>query len=174
MCFENQQSLLDNSVKVATLIIALVNLFLLIKFTVDKNEKDDKFKERERKIQWLKTLILDNNLLYFYDFFDALEVNLDKLKEVGLNDEDKAKIEDSISNNFIKLRRKFSDTLNAIDQKLYKSIIDLSDDLQEKLVDSIFDKGVNLEHEPKYEELILSRLTVAKTNMLKVLFEYKG
>ena len=174
MCSVSQTSILDNLVKISTLIIAIVNVFLLVKFTIDKNEKEDVVIEHDRKIQWLKTLILDHNLNHFYLFFENLENNLNALKTSCLSEDDKAKIEKQVQSDFIRLRRKFTDTLNAIDTNLYYSIINLSDNLQEEIIQTIFDKGINLAFEPKFDELILSKLTNSQTNMLKIMFQYRG
>lgn len=165
---------LDIGFKCATICIALFNAFFAVKIFWLKTEKDDNEKERDRKIQLLKTLILDHNLKYYYSIFDEIDTELDKLKQDGLSDAQKGEIDSNIGSLFIKLRRKFYDSLLAIDKQLYETIKGHADELQTHLTNNIFDQGINLSHMPKFDELISEKVTVTKTEITRILFGYRG
>ena len=166
--------MLDIIFKSATAIIALANLFFVIKFFNFKNKKEDIDKEKDRRIQWLKTLVLDHNLNSFYSFFDSVELELDNLKSNNLSIVDKKIIDEKIGDEFIKLRRKFTDSLIAVDEIFYKKVLSVTDNFQSYLTNTIFDNGINLTHQPKFEEFILEKITIAKTDIIKLLFRYRG
>jgi hypothetical protein len=165
---------LDIAFKSATICIALFNAYFAIKIFKDKNKKDDTEKERDRKIQLLKTLVLDHSFKNFYTIFDEIEDELLKLKQPNLTDPDKQTIDSNIQDLFIKLRRKFYDSLLAIEEPLYNNIENKCDELQSHFSLTIFDQGVNLSHTPKYDDLINEKLIDAKTEIIKTLFSYRG
>lgn len=165
---------LDILSKVATVLIAALNLFFAIKFFQFKTKKDDADKENDRRIQWLKSLILDHNLKHFYEFFEMLDIELYKLKQNGLSDENKKEIDSKIAEQFIFLRRKFIDILLAVDSELYEFFITSSDDLQDHFTNAIFDQGINLAHQSKFDEVISEKLMKTKTEFIKKLFNYRG
>ena len=158
MCKYQFMQLLDIFFKTATIIIAIANLFFVVKFFNLKNKKEDADKEKDRRINWLKTLVLDHSLDSFYSFFDSLETELNKLKEQNLTIDDKKHVDDKLGDEFILLRRNFTDTLIAVDENLYKNVLNISDKLQTHLTETIFDNGINLAHPPKYQELVLEKL----------------
>ena len=174
-CFQIDYSkLLDVFFKAAMFILAIINLIYAVVIFKAKTKKDDADKERDRKISYLKTLILDHNLKHFYTFFDAIEIKLTPLKTSALNDEQKRVIHETLSEHFIELRRKFIDSLLAIDRDLYNSILLKTDELQTHLSMTMFDPGINLSHRPKFDEVITENLTTTKTEILKVIFAYRG
>lgn len=166
--------LLDIISKTATAIIAFANLIFVIKFFKLKTRKDDSDKEKDRRLQWLKTLVLDHNLDSFYDFFEAIESELNNLKKHSLPDDEKIIIDEKIGDEFIILRRKFTDLLLAVDKDLYEKVLKITDNFQTHLTNTIFDNGIKLEHQPKFEEMILEKMTIAKTDVIKSLFDYRG
>lgn len=165
---------LDNFQKISTVIIAFVNLYLLIKYTNFRNSNDKMEKENDRKINWLKTLILDHNLNKFYDFYDLVKSELANLRLRGLSDVQKQTIDSNVGDHFINLRRDFIDILLAIDENLYKQILDDIDKLQTHLTNITFDNGINLDVDSKFKILILEELTKSKTSIIKLLFSYRG
>jgi hypothetical protein len=171
---QNTVDYLDIAFKLAAICIALFNVIFAINIFRIKNKKDDSEKEKDIKIQLLKTLVLDHNLKYFYSVFDEIESELLKLKAPNLNDNQKSKIDSDIADLFIKLRRRFFDSLLAIDDDLYDVVIDFSDELQGHLTNSIFDQGVNLSHAPKFDELIKEKIIKTKTEIIRKLFNYRG
>ena len=83
-------------------------------------------------------------------------------------------IEREIADHFILVRQKFVDSLLAIDESLYTDFLDEVDLLQGNLTKNIFDEGFNLNHKPKFEELITNEITKSKTKLIKILFTYTG
>lgn len=165
---------LDIAFKIATISIAALNVFFAVRIFNLKNKKDDSAKEKDRKIQLLKTLVLDPNFKNFYLIFDEIEDELNKLKVNGLTVIQKQAIDATLADLFIKLRRKFYDSLLGIDESLYSNIETHSDVLQNHFTETIFDNGVNLSHSPKFDELITEKLLNTKTNIIKQLFSYRG
>lgn len=74
---------LDIVYKIAMVLIALFNIWFAITIHKLKNKKEDNFKEADRKIALLKTLILDYNLKFVYDFFDSLELHLRNVLKIN-------------------------------------------------------------------------------------------
>jgi hypothetical protein len=171
---QNTVDYLDIAFKSATICIALFNVYFATKVFKLKNQKDDSEKERDRKIQLLKTLVLDHNLKYFYSDFEEIENKLVELRTPNLDDKMKSAIDTNVAELFIRLRRRFYDSLLAIDNSLYDIIVDFSDDLQAHISNTIFDQGINLSHGPKYEELIKEKIISTKTEIIKELFNYRG
>lgn len=173
MCV-NDIDYLDIAFKSATIIIAGTNLFFAYRFFYFKNKKDDLDKEKDRKINWLKTLILDHSLKDYYSFFDDLEIELNKLKSVNLTNLEKQVIDEKNAELFVSVRRKFIDILLIADNQIYSDTQNLFDKLQEELTETIFNQGINLNHQPKFDDEILRRLSATKTDVIKKIFNYRG
>jgi hypothetical protein len=169
-----QGDILDVIYKTSTVFIAACNVAFAVWIFYTKSKRDGRDRERDRKIDLLKVLVLDHNLKHFYKTFDDLEVELQLLRQNNLTLEQKEGLEGRVSDLFIFLRRNFIDSLFAIDRPLYDNIMTHSDDLQGRLSHTIFDEGINLAHPPRYEEEISEKLTEAKTNILRILFTYRG
>ena len=165
---------LDTIAKVSTALIAAANLAFAVKIFKVKHSKDTKEKEADRKIQWLKSLIMDYNLEHFYGFFDDLDAELSALKTEGLSVGQKQIVNQKVAELFTKLRRKFIDITRAADKSIYFYIKDRSDNLQDHITEAIFDQGINLAHEPKYDEVIDKKIMEIKTDIIEKIFGYRG
>lgn len=165
---------LDVIYKLATVLIAFFNAFFAIKIFHLKSKKNDEEKEQDRKINLLKTLVLDHNLENYYDVFDNIENELMRLLVESEDESIKEIVDKELSKLFVDFRRRFYDSLLGIDEKLYDDIKCQSDELQSYLTETIFDNGVNLSYRPKFEELISEKLTITKTGVVKTLFDYRG
>lgn len=164
-------SILDVVYKIAMILIAAFNAWFAYTIHKLKNKKEDDFKEADRKIALLKTLILDYNLKFVYEFFDNLEAHLSGLNE---READKRAIESHIQADFKRLNEKFVNLLSAVDRKLYDKILDISDSCRDKLVTNIGNEGVNLYVEAQYKSLIKNPYDDIKRTILSELFGYKG
>jgi hypothetical protein len=165
---------LDNIYKVAMVIIAGTNVFFAHKFFNFKNNKEDNDKEKDRKINWLKTLILDHNLKHFYVFFEQIEIELLKLNTSNLTDSDKQVIDENNAELFINIRRKFTDIFLVVDKIIYNDVMKSFDSLQSKLTETIFNQGINLAYKPKFEDEIMSKVCATKTEIISKIFNYRG
>ena len=163
--------ILDVVYKIAMILIAAFNAWFAYTIHKLKNKKEDDFKEADRKIALLKTLILDYNLKFVYEFFDNLEAHLSGLNE---RKADKRAIESHIQADFKRLNEKFVNLLSAVDRKLYDKILDISDSCRDKLVTNIGNEGVNLYVEAQYKNLIKKPYDGIKRTILSELFGYKG
>lgn len=165
---------LDTIYKIAMIFIAIFNVVFAVYIFVVKSKKDDHSNEKNRKINLLKTLILDYNLEHLYCYFELIDKETLKLQQPDLSNEDKKVINDKILENGKFIRIKFIDTLSAINKSLYDNLIDLIDKMQDSFTESIFDEGINLNHKPKFEEKVTKTIQETKTNVIKSLFNYKG
>jgi hypothetical protein len=164
----------DIAQKCATVLIAICSLYFTYFFYTNNLQRTDADKKRDRNIQWLKVLVLDHNFKYFYDFFEKIQNDLNSLNVPNLSDSTKGQINETLDDYFIDLRRKFIDSLLAIDDSLYNEILKKFDDFQTYLTEVIFDNGINLAHLPKFDEKITSKLLILKTDVIKTLFNYSG
>lgn len=160
--------------KIAMILIAGFNIVFAVFIFVNKNKKEEDSNEKNRKIGLLKSLVLDYNMKYLYEFFDNIDVETFKLRQPGLTDEDKKQINDKLIDFGKILRQKFIDTLIAIDKNLYNEFLKSIDDLLDNFTNNIFDGGINLIHIPKFEEKIINSIFETKTSVIKLLFNYKG
>lgn len=171
---EGGESTLGTIGDIATIAITLVNTFLVWFIFIKTKNQGNEDKEQARKLDLLKSIILDHNLKHFYNFFEKTELVLNRLKDPDLTDEEKSSIIELCGDEFIELRKKFIDTLLAVDQNLYYKVLASTDKLQSDISNNAFDPGNNLSHFPKFEECIESPLQVTRTEILKILFQYKG
>ena len=170
----SNSSSLDETYKIAMICIACFNLVFAVYIFVVKNKKDHNTNEKNRRINLLKTLILDNNLKYLYQYFEEIDNETIKLKVANLTIADKRAINDAILEKGKFFRFKFIDSLNAIDNLMYRGFISKIDNLQDGFTESIFDPGINLSHKPMFEEKITKNIVETKTFLIKLLFEYTG
>lgn len=164
----------DRITKISTIVIAGCNLFLVVFLWNRKNKRDDRDKERDRKLALLKTLILDHHLTDFYECYKNLNNDVEALKTVNPAEGFKFKVYEKIESSFISLREQFIELLLSVDQDLYDSLLMLSDELQDNLANAIFDEGILISNEIKFNELIAQPIAETRTKMIRVLFEYRG
>ena len=174
----------DNTIiellKLAVPIVSLIlNFAVTVYFFYFKNKKEDIETERKIALDWFKTLILDNNLTFFHEFFENVEKELMLLK--SQDNLSHAQIEElkTTANEKIKdfqttFRIKFIDSLLAVDSNIYENLIEISDEMIDNFTNCIFDPGINLTHPPKFEELVTKHLSQTKTAMIQELFKFKG
>jgi hypothetical protein len=165
---------LDVACKIATVVIALVNVGLVVYIFVKNTKRDSSHKEKERKINLLKTLVLDYGMKYFYQFFDEIDLETKKLKNKDLDDNTKRAINDSLLSYGNNLEQKFTDLFGGINQDLRTNIYQKTDNLLDGFTKSIFDEGINLYAEDKFNDLIVKKIIDFKSEIIKILFSYAG
>lgn len=156
------------------LVSLILNLLFGGYFFYFKNKKEDKETERKVKMDWFKTLILDNNLKYFHEFFENVEEEMRKVLANGNDDQLKVKINETINDYNKKFRVRFVDSLLAVDVSIYDNLIKFSDDMIDGFTNNIFDPGINLSHLPKFEQIVVKQLSQTKTHMIQELFKFNG
>lgn len=165
--------LLDPISKIATIVIAAFNIGVTFYIFTRNSKKNEAEKEQDRKLQLFKTLVLDHNLKEFYLFYTNLDSTLQKLKVSALSESERQVIIDESDSHFINLSRNFIDSLLAVDNQLYDTVLNCADEFQGELNHSISDKGIVLSHQPKFDEVITQKLTRSKTEILTILYNYR-
>lgn len=166
--------LLDIVCKIATVIIALVNVGLIIFIFVKNSNRDFSQKEKARKISLLKTLVLDYGMFNFYHFFEEIEEETKKLKNKDLEDTDKRIINDILLLLGKDLEQKFIDLFLGIDQRLHEQIKRAADNLLDGFTESIFDENINVYTDHNFNNLITNKIIFSKTQIIRILFNYSG
>lgn len=166
------------TVSVIAAIIALGAAVSNIVFNVysfrAKNKREDEDRRRKQRIDWLKTLILDSNLPYFFDFFEKVEQELRKLQLPSAKDDTKKQVINNINDQRILIRRKFIELLSAVDENLYYTTLEKIDGMIDCFTSIIVDDGINLKHSPKFEEIILNKIIETRTSIIKGFFNFEG
>lgn len=164
---------LDCIYKISMIIIAFFNVVFAVYIYNYKSSKEDAEKEKDRKIAWFKALVLDHNLTPLYKGFDDIhEISIELLSNP--DDNKKNEINKKIALSHMAIRHNFTDMLLGIDINLYNKILLECDKLQDYLSEKIFDEGINLYHEPKFNEEIRNRIIETKTHIIGILFAYRG
>lgn len=160
---------------ISMVLIALTNIILLI-YTFYQNRRwDNNNSEKSRRIKLFKTLVLDYNMKYLYSFFEEITKITQKLTKQTITEQERKSIDEEIQNACGQLRLQFTDLLLAINNdSLYNSILQQTDDIQEKLSKIIYDGGYNLSNKPKFDELITANISKTRTEIIKILFSYRG
>lgn len=169
-----EKSIIEHVYSFATVVIALVNLFLVIYIFSRNNKKDKNINEKNRKINLLKTLVLDYNICKFYDFFTKVCEKTMLFNASNLSMDDKVKINNEIKDLATDFRQSFIDLFIAIDKKLYDDILIKTDLLIDGLTNTIFDEGINLAHKPKFDDAITKEIRLSKTEIIRTMFSYSG
>lgn len=171
-------SVIDYAYKISMVFIAIVNYIYVRRLNQEKDTKEQNKEQEERlkqkkaqRIEYLKTLVYDENLPNLYDFFVKLETETVKLKS---EDADKKEIEKNLQVIFKDLRSKFIIVLSAAVPDLGNQIQDIADNLHNQLVSNISDEGINIWVERYYNDLVKKVYEKGKIDMISTLFNYDG
>lgn len=165
---------LDTSYKLAMIVIGACNLIFTF-FLFYHNKKTAKKKtDDDRRKSILYDLVLNYKMDTFYKSF----ANLEKESRILVENNDtcmedkKIELDDKYQDWFSYFRMNFTESLGAIDNKLYHEIMKHADNLQGTLSKNLFDEGVNLNIKRKYEELIVTPILNTQKDMLAVINSY--
>lgn len=171
-------TVLDCLYKISMIAIAVMNYVYAKKLNIFKHKVDtDKAKEEEirrskdRRIDYLKTIVYEPNLAKLYTFLNSLEIELVKLKDKQV---DRSVVEGNIQKLFTQFRSDFIIILQASVPSLGQKILDSCDYMRDTLVANISDEGVNLWVERYYNDLIKSVFEQGRTRIISQLFTYDG
>lgn len=168
-------SWLDYVYQIAMIIVGFVNLGFAFYIFIYQNRKEKQHIRLQERKYMLENFILKFKLECFYDSFKQLlkessslvdEANKNKLEDT------KKDVESKYQEIFSNLRIYFIESLSAIDNNLYNSILADADALQGKLSEALFDDGVNLNKKAKYDELIQKPIFAYQGKMLKTLCDF--
>ena len=170
--------ILDFLYKISMPTIALCNLLFIImmhrsKRVSDENKEQEERQRRKRelRIDYLKTIVYEQNLPRLYDFFSSLQKELQKLKDRNQN---RKEIEKGIQELFKSFRSDFIIILSAAVSKLGDTIQDECDTMRDGFVEKLSDEGINLWVEKYYNDNIKSVFERGKVNIINALFNYDG
>lgn len=150
---------LNIACKIATVVIALVNIvFVIIIF------------RRNRHRELVKTLILDYSIKHLYQYFEDLEKELSKLKK-ECDIPTKQKIDKNIISIGLLFEQRFIDLFLSINPPLHKKIKNKIDDMVGDIEKSIFDAGINIYVETQYNEKIANVVINTKASLIKLLYD---
>lgn len=176
MCcqIENSTDWLDEISKVASVVIAVANLALAY-YVFFYNKSQGKIeKQKTNNVEWLKALVLNENLKKLYEFFDDLNTVSLKYKVPGQSMEDRSIIDGEIESRVEEFRQGFIELLLAINEKLYDDVLDKVDTLYSEMSLAASDEGKNLHHTPLFQEEFTTKINNCKTDVIRVLFNYDG
>lgn len=170
--------ILDFLYKISMPTIALCNLVFIImmhrsKRVSDENKEQEERQRRKRelRIDYLKTIVYEQNLPRLYDFFSSLQKELQKLKD---KDQNRSEIEKGIQELFKSFRSDFIIILSAAVSELGDTIQDECDTMRDGFVEKLSDEGINLWVEKYYNDNIKSVFERGKVNIINALFNYDG
>lgn len=141
--FQNGSDLLDRIDKIANIIIAFFTLGFSVYIYIKTSNTDNKKHKSDKKIEFLKTIILERNMSYFFDFHEQVLSFLLTFKNRTISNSDKITISILLTDEASKYRSKFYDLLLPFDRDLYIKIKDNSDNLIDTLVLKINDVQIN-------------------------------
>lgn len=170
-----ESSCLDVVYKIAMIIVGIVNLCFAFYIFFFQNRKEKQHIRLQDRKYMLENFILKFKLECFYDSFkQLLEESSSLIDDANKNNLDNTKkdVESKYQEIFSNLRIYFIESLSAIDNNLYMSILSDADALQGKLSEALFDDGVILNKKAKYEELIQNPIFLYQGKMLKTLCDF--
>lgn len=137
--FENETDLLDKVDKISNIIIATFTLGFSIYIWYVSQHKEKKNEHTSRKVDFLKSIVLDNNLVYFFQFHDQILTFLESFKGRTISNSDRSTISLLMIDELSRYRLRFYDLILPIDRKLYETLKNSSDTLIDDLTIKIFD-----------------------------------
>ena len=166
----NGSSCMDSILAIAMAVIALANIFLTI-FIFKQGRKDtSESANKQRKFELVQSLILNNRLPLLYSFYDAVSKECRKLL-VKNNQQTKVAVNETNMSMLKRFRQDFIMPFNVVDHELYVCLKGTADDLIDGITEVIFDEGINLQYEPKFNEMITEPLSRNRNAMLSILYE---
>ena len=151
-------SWVDTILALAMAVIAIADVMLTY-LLFKKNRKDSSESEcKTRKFELMQTLILNSNVDNFYKFFDEVTTECIRLKS-NTDKATKDAVNKAIKSSLKIFRLEFITLVKVIDGELYDKMIKMADKLIDGITESIYDSGINLKHEPKFDEMVTQRIS---------------
>ena len=163
-------SMVETVLAIAMAVIAIVNVFLTIYIYRQGKKDTSEGAKKQRKFELMQTLILNNRLHLLYKFYDAVASECRRLLE---SSDQKTKVSVNEANKALlkKFRQDFVMPFKVVDHDLFVGLKETADNLVDGITEAIFDEGINLKHEPKYNEMISEPLSLNRNTMLSKLCE---
>lgn len=171
--FKNESDLLDRIDKIANIIIAAFTLGFSIYIYIKTTTTDNKKHKSGKKIEFLKTIILERNMSYFFDFHEQILSFLQTFQNRTISDPDKITISVFLTDEASKYRSKFYDLLLPIDRDLYTKIKSNSDNLTDTLVLKINDTHINYLDSNNFQNEIEDIIINSRNDSLSLIFNFE-
>lgn len=171
--FKNESDLLDRIDKVANIIIAFFTLGFSVYIYIKTSTVDIKKHKSDKKIEFLKTIILERNMSYFFDFHENILSFLLTFKNRTISNNDKITISIFLTDEAAKYRSKFYDLLLPFDRDLYTHIKNNSDNLTDILVLKINDTQINYLDINNFENEIENFIIDNRNDSLSSIFNFQ-
>lgn len=145
---------------IVSLIIALTNIiwaYIVYKKTKKHNN--------------LKTLILDYNLKYFYDFFSKIKDNVEKLKNKDITEDNKKNIINALDEYAYDFQQKFIDLFCSVNSEIYEKLKNETDNLIGYLNSQIGDEGINLYVPKEFRSRIAQKISDKESEIIMYLIK---
>ena len=162
--------LIDTIIAIAMAVIAIANVVLTIHIFKQGQKDNSEGARKQRKFELLQTLILNNRLHILYEFYDAVSRECQQLLK-STDQKTKVAVNDANIALLKKFRQDFVMPFKVVDHNLFIGLKKTADDLVDGITEAIFDEGINLNHEPKFNEEISEPLSVNRNAMLAKLYE---
>lgn len=163
-------NLMDTILAIAMAIIAIVNVFLTFYIYRQGRKESSEGVKKQRKFELMQTLILDNRGHLLYGFYDSVSAECRKLLD-STDQQTKVEVKDAIIALQKKFRQDFIMPFNVVDHDLFIGLKETADSLIDGITEAIFDEGINLDYEPKYNEIISEPLSQNRNALLAKLCE---
>lgn len=164
----------DVIVEVATVVTAFISVCLAYRVYVWTKQDTEHQTEQQRKLEMLKTLVLDYRMNLFYQFVDQISTNAEKLTRCS-NKSERKTINEELLTDFYSIRLRFLETLKIVDSDLlYTPCLRILDKLSDSLSEIIADEEVDFSQEPVFREKIKMPIHNANVEILRILFSYTG
>jgi len=161
---------METILTIAMAVIAFFNVVLTF-YVFRQNRKDtSEGAKKRRKFELMQVLILNNRLHLLYEFYDAVSVECSKLLD-STGQSNKVSVNDANIALLKKFRQDFIILFKVVDHDLFIGLKNTADNLIDGITEAIFDDGINLNYEPKYNEMISEPLSINRNAMLAKLCE---
>lgn len=160
----------DTILALAMAVIAIADVILTY-LLFKKNRKDSSESEcKTRKFELMQTFILNSNVGKFYKFFDEVTAECIRLKS-NTDRATKDAVNKAIKSSLKIFRLEFITLVKVIDGELYDKMIKMADELIDGITEVIYDPGINLKHEPKFDEMVTQRISRCRVDCLTMLLQ---
>lgn len=165
----NGTDLLDTIIACAMAVIAVANIILTV-YIFSRGRKDSsEGAKKQRRFELMQMLILDNRLHLLYEFYDDVSGECRKLL-TSSDEQTKVAVNLAINALMNRFRKDFLMPFKVIDQDLFAGLKETAVQLIDSITEAIFDEGINLNHEPKFNEVISEPLSLNRNILLAKLY----
>lgn len=165
---------------IAQVVIAIVSVALAYSAFIYQRKKDMhadninvEISRRTEQLQWYRELLIHPNVSTIYGLFSDITEISQKFTTPNLTDIQKSEILQEIKNKVAAFRVAFVDLLEVVDVEKRKQSLDVLDTLVDYIGITTLDQGINLSHQPKFEESILQKVSHTRNIFLQIISRFK-